>query len=467
MSIAELFPPRRRDRSLQLAEGLLACSGRKTVTGMIRGGGRDQQDWSADYRFFSEAKWELSDLSAALTTEVAKLIESDRPIVAALDDTICRKSGFHIPGVAYRRDPMSPPFHVNFIPGQRFVQLSLMVPQGDPGPARSIPVAFEHVPTIEKLPKEATEQQKKEYRAAQRTNALANHGLRLICEARNNLDRVGREDRTMIIGVDGSYTNEKILKHLPERVTLIGRIRKDAKFFFPPEPQVRVGRPRKYGKQAPTPEEIRTDETIPWEHVEVFAAGRIHSFRIKTVPVVLWEKAGVDRPLRLVVIAPLRYRLRKESKILYKKPAFLICTDTDLPLESVLQYYVWRWDIEQNHRDEKQLFGVGQAQVRSAQSAAKVPAFAVACYSVLLIAAIQTYGNATTIGDLPLPKWQTRSSKNRTRIPTANMIECAQNGRLRCGPPINFNGFATNVAASMKLPKSGVTLGRALDLAMN
>lgn len=467
MRIAKVFPRPRQARSLQLAEGLLACNGRKTITGMIRGAGRDQQDWSADYRFFSEAKWELSELSAALTTEVARVVEPSYPFVAALDDTICRKSGFRIPGVAYRRDPMSPPFHVNFIPGQRFVQLSLMVPQNDPGSARSIPVCFEHVPTIDKLPKDATEEQNKAYRAEQRTNALANHGLRLISEARTNLDRAGQQARRLIVGVDGSYTNEKVLKHLPERSTLIGRIRKDAKFFFLPEDQPRVGRPRKYGKRAPTPEDIRTDQTIPWEHVDAFATGRTHSFRIKTVPLLLWEKAGVNRPVRLVVIAPLSYRLRKDSRILYKKPAFLICTDPDLPLKSVVQYYVWRWDIEQNHRDEKQLIGVGQAQVRSAQSAARVPAFAVACYSVLMLAAIQAYGNATTIDDLLLPKWQKRSARTRVRIPTANMIERAQLGRLQCGPPINFNDFETKVAASLKLPKSSFTLDQALDIALN
>lgn len=467
MRIADVFPAARRGRSLQLAEGLLACNGRKTITGMIRGGGRDQQDWSADYRFFSEAKWELSDLSTALTAEVVEVVEPSDPFVAALDDTICRKSGFRIPGVAYRRDPMSPPFHVNFIPGQRFIQLSLMVPQSDPGPARSIPVSFEHVPTIAKLPKDPTEEQKKAYRAEQRANALANHGLRLISEARVNLDRAGQEARMLIIGVDGSYTNEKVLKNLPERVTLIGRIRKDAKLFFQPEHQPLVGRPRKYGERAPTPEEIRTDETIRWERVDAFATGRMHSFRIKTVPLLLWEKAGTNQPVRLVVIAPLSYRLRKNSKILYTRPAFLICTDPDLPLESVVQSYVWRWDIEQNHRDEKQLIGVGHAQVRSAQSAPRVPAFAVACYSVLMLAVIKAYGNASTIDDLLLPKWQKRSASTRVRVPTANMIERVKLEKLRCGPAINFDDFETKVAASLKLPKSPFTLDHALDIAMN
>jgi hypothetical protein len=56
----------------------------------------------------------------------------------------------------------------------------------------------------------------------------------------------------------------------------------------------------------------------------------------------------------------------------------LICTDPDLPLEDLLQEYVWRWDIEVNHRDEKTILGVAQAQARNENSVEYIPATAVA-----------------------------------------------------------------------------------------
>ena len=52
------------------------------------------------------------------------MLPDNAPLVTALDDTALRKTGRKIPGVGYRRDPMSPPFHVNLVPAQRFVQLS-------------------------------------------------------------------------------------------------------------------------------------------------------------------------------------------------------------------------------------------------------------------------------------------------------------------------------------------------------
>ena len=57
---------------------------------------------------------------------VLHMLPDNAPLVTALDDTGLRKTGRKIPGVGYRRDPMSPPFHVNLVPAQRFVQLSAM-----------------------------------------------------------------------------------------------------------------------------------------------------------------------------------------------------------------------------------------------------------------------------------------------------------------------------------------------------
>jgi len=65
--------------------------------------------------------------------------------------------------------------------------------------------------------------------------------------------------------VNGSYTKGKILKGLPSRVTLISRVRMDATLNYLPESEKTKGRNRKYGDQAPTPEQIRQSEDHPWQ----------------------------------------------------------------------------------------------------------------------------------------------------------------------------------------------------------
>ena len=100
----------------------------------------------------------------------------------------------------------------------------------------------------------------------------------------------------------------------------------------------------------------------------------------------LWRTAGLNHTLQLTVLVPLGYRLRKGSKTLYRRPAFLICTQPQLELQTLLQGFVQRWDIEVNFREEKTLLGVGQAQVRNSHSVESVPALQVASYAMLLLA---------------------------------------------------------------------------------
>jgi hypothetical protein len=79
-------------------------------------------------------------------------------------------------------------------------------------------------------------------------------------------------------------------------------------------------------------EALRTDDSVPWQTIEAFAAGKRHVFKVKTLGPVLWRKSGADCPLRVVVIAPIGYRLRNGLRLLYRQPAFLICTDPDMIL---------------------------------------------------------------------------------------------------------------------------------------
>ena len=110
-----------------------------------------------------------------------------------------------------------------------------------------------------------------------------------------------------------------------------------------------------------------------------------------------------------MVIKPLGYRLRKGSKLLYRQPAFLICTDPQLDLAILLQAYVDRWEIECNHRDEKSLIGTAQGQVWNPLAVVRLPQFQVAIYSLLLLASILAYGFQRTAVYLPLPLWRRKS----------------------------------------------------------
>ncbi len=77
-------------------------------------------------------------------------------------------------------------------------------------------------------------------------------------------------------------------------------------------------------------------------------------------------------------------------------------------IEQVVQFYLWRWDIEVNHLDEKTTLGVGDAQVRTEKAVQEVTGLAVAAYAMLLVAACQCQKNNVDFEHLPKAKWQKR-----------------------------------------------------------
>jgi len=406
-----------------LAVASLVGVGPRTVTTMLVNCGRQFRDWSGAYRLFSHRRFEPGAFFDVARRAVEEFVGEGEPLVGAIDDTLIRRGGRKTEAVAYRRDPLGPPFHTNLVLGQRVLQLSVALPFGD-GRVRMVPVDFVVLPSVRKPRKNAPEGDWAAYRRHKRAcslPAMSVERLRVLRQALDG-DPGGRARRLVVVG-DGGFTNGRILRNLPDRTVFIGRVRSDAKLYHLPKAgrEGRRGRRRIYGPPAPTPEELRTDATVPWRTARVWAAGRWHDFRYKSVAPVRWRACSGKCLFRLVVIAPLGYRPRKGSRLLYRKAAYLMCTDPDLPVEKLIQWYVWRWDIEVNFRDEKTLLGVGDAQVRTPGSVERVPALIVASYALLLVAAARAYGPAGRAGELPLPKWSRRSSCRR-RATTSELI---------------------------------------------
>jgi hypothetical protein len=452
-------------RVRRLTFGLLVSVRMHLTSAAICATGRQFQDWSADYRVCARSPWEPHQLFDVVLAHLPELLPSAQaPVFAALDDTILKKTGRHIPGVKILRDPLSPPFRVNFCWGLRFVQTSVLVSplEGD-GPARALPVRFDFAPPAHKPKKNAPAEAWETYKEEKKQRTLSLAGVGSIVSLRASLDaRPETRQRQLIVSGDNSYTNRTVMRGLPERTTYIGRFRKDAKLYYPlpPVSGAKPGRPRVYGPEAPTPDEILHDDSIPWVKVRCFAAGQMREMSVKVVQHLYWRKSGVDMAVQVVVIKPLGYRLRQGGKLLYRQPAFLVCTDPNLDLTTLVQAYINRWEIECNHRDEKSLLGVAQGQVWSAQSVRRLPQLQVAGYSLLLLASLRCSGFQRTEEYLPLPKWRRKS----VRPSLQDLLALLRDQIFAVGsesPLLHFDDFAetqpTN-AKSQKLPLAADTL---------
>ena len=443
----------------------LVCLGRHTVTGLLSTSGLQFRDWTAAYRLFAWDRIDTSRLFSIVSREASKELPNDGRVYLAMDDSQLRKTGRHIHGVAWRRDPLGPPFHTNFIRAQRVLQMSLAVPQKKgASPARLIPIDFAHLPQPVKPRHDASNEEWNQYKKSKKESAISRLAVPRLQHVFKELSHnTASQQRETFLLVDGRFTNRIVLKGLPDKMGFIGRIRKDAKLYFEPSAtnQQTRGRRRRYGELAPTPEQLRQDACIAWQTVNAFAAGKVHAFRIKTQSALLWRPAGSTQRLRLIVIAPLSYRPRKNSRLLYRQPGYLITNDCVSPLELIVQGYVWRWEIEVNLRDEKTLLGVGQAQVRSPASTENVPAMIVASYALLLLAGLRFSKDPATEELLPLPKWRCRKKQTRTSTQSLrNQLRAEMWGRA-LGLD-HFSGFSSVSDCAIKPEKLNPSLKSAV-----
>jgi len=432
----------------------LACMGSHTVTGLLSTCGDQFVDWSAHYRLYERERADPQRLFDVVRSQVCALHQG--PIVAALDDTRLPKSGRKVHGARYTRDPMGPPFHVNFIRAQRFLQTSAAI-AGDDGQARMIPVDWVHAPAPPKPGRKATREERAAYRDQWRLSRIGAVGAQRIAELRRWINEHDDPARRLWTVVDGSFCNSAVLKALPDNTTLVGRVRSDAKLYHLPDQQPARGRRRVYGLRAPTPEQVRQDDAFAWQDVEVFFGGKRRRLRAKRLGPVRWRPAGKEHDLQLIVIAPTSYRLCEHGTLLYRDPAYLLCTDPDAPLHDVIQHYIWRWDIEANFRDEKTLLGVGDAQVRTPAACQNVTAVAVAAYAMLLVAAERCQAQGTPVLHLPRPKWQRGTPRRAT---TMTLIQNLRNELW--AQSIHFSSFVSNTPSNTKPEKCTIPLDSAV-----
>jgi hypothetical protein len=415
-----LFPQARTyRRAVRQALGTLICLGRRTLSRIIWTNGGAHKDPRADYFLFARCRWDASQLFTSIVQRALPWCQG-RYVGIAIDDTRLRKTGPRIQQAFYQRDPLSPKFYMNLMFGLRFLQASLLVPlfrQAKVG-TRALPIAFEEVSVVKhprrKLPQrkgskakrnEPLELEWKQYRAAQKIHNLSTRFADLMHRLRATFDACGAAKKILLLAVDGSFCNRTVFTTVIQGVELIARARKDIRLCF----RAQDGPRRFYGLQKLTPEQVRLDDSRPWKATTVFYGGKRRKVEYKEVAGIFWQGGARKRPLRLLVVRPTRYRKRKSGRYYYRQPAYLLTTVVKGTVRQLLQIYFDRWQIEVNHREEKDTLGVGQAQLRNFTSVPKQPALAVASYSALLLASLQAFGALRGEAYAALPKWRRRA----------------------------------------------------------
>jgi hypothetical protein len=390
------------------ALGALVCVGRRCLSRIIWTQGRQHRSWSSEYFLHSRCRWKPQSLFAGIWRRALPYCPG-RLVGVAVDDTRLRKTGRAIPQARYHRDPLSPPFHVNLLWGLRFLQASLLLPlhRGGNVSCRALPVRFEEAAPVKKPPRKASGETWQEFKKLSRLHNLSQRFVQMAASLRQALDQAGGTAKLLVLALDGSFCNRTCFRAPRARTELIARARKDARLCFRAAPPSR----RFYALSSFTPEQVRKDESHPWKQTKLFYGGKRRRIQYKEVAQVYWRRGAGQIPLRLFVLAPTPYRKRQSSKLYYRQPAYLLTTDLRHSTPQLLQIYFDRWQIEVNHRDEKDTLGVGQAQLWNVDAVPKQPALVVAAYSALLLAALHAFGTQRTQAYQPLPRWRRKAHR--------------------------------------------------------
>ncbi|MDX2112022.1 MAG: transposase [Verrucomicrobiota bacterium] len=408
------------------AAGLILTMGRTCISRILTTLHLDQIDWSAEYRLFSRSRWNPQDAFKPVLHAMKDYgCDGDGPIVIAGDQTHIKRSGRKVAGTHTMRDPVSSQaYHVNLIRGVSFLHLGVLAyPKGYasapasvqdvlPSP-RCLPVHFSRAPVLKKPARKASETEIALHKQLQKTRPVMQSTLAAMKDVRERLDQCGHKQRRIHFVFDGSFCNRTVMEKPMERIDITCRCRKNASFRLR-DPQGKGN--RFYLPGTLTADQIRTDhENYPWSESRIRFGNAVITIRYKEVHGIYWHRAAGRRPLRLFIVAEPPHADRSSTK--RKHPcfgsgsAFLLSTNHNDSACKIIQDAFDRWQIEVAHRELKSVLGVGHSQVRHIQSVERHPAFAAACYSLLHLAGLQTYGWTRTAECGPLPKWRANAAR--------------------------------------------------------
>lgn len=345
-------------RFLTIVTGWVLCTGKRTVTGVIRAAGVvGERHHSGYHRFFSLARWSTDQVGLTLLRLLLSLLPKGAVVCLTVDDTLARHTGKHIASGAMHRDPLlstakMPFFHF----GHNWVVLSLVFVFHDWDKVFSLPVLVRLYRT-EKLNKKLGLEHRKK-------TDLADEMVQLVAQE--------HPTRPLLLIGDNAYCNRSIVRPLPQSVDFLGRGRMDAALYAVPPKQFGRGRPRVKGQRVRSPAERA--EHCPWKKVKTEIYGKPCTVQVQVFDA-LWYIVGRGRLMRFFLI-------RGWSG--HDKDDVLATTDLTMTAPQAITQYCYRWSEEETFGWVKSRLGFEDPQNRTEQAVQRTAPIALFVYSLVV-----------------------------------------------------------------------------------
>jgi hypothetical protein len=323
--------------------GIILASGRRTASSWWRAA-RVGTDFRSFYYFLDTLGRQTQAISAVLLRIVMERIETNDPIVFAIDDTPTKRYGPKVQGAGLHHNPTPGPAGAQFLYGHNWVVLSRIVRH-----ARFGIIGF---PLIGALYIRKKDLQKIPSSTKVVFKTKIEQAVELIAWVRSVIGK----KTAFWLAVDGFYAKKDLLTaSRNEGVVVVSRLRKDAALFdlppvLKPGRKRGRGRPRTYGKNRLCLAK-RAGQRRGWTSIEVRnCTGKIVTKKTKTF-LATWRPA--DGVIRVVLV--------EEADGSWRA---LLCTNVEASVETIVQTALDRWGIEQNFHDLKETEGIAQPQLR-------------------------------------------------------------------------------------------------------
>jgi DDE superfamily endonuclease len=334
--LAPAFTPATYQRLLVLLIGAILTGGRRTVSRILwKVRPLVQGHPSSYHRCLSHASIPLMLLGRLLAELILERLPPDAPVQLAVDDTTAEHRGAHVYGKGCHRDAVrSSHGHLERKWGHRWVVLSILVPL----PGCSRPWALPVLCALYRPPK----LNRQEHRRHQVPSALARSLVAVLLHA-------FPQRRWRLLG-DGHFSGHDLADFAArhrDRLTVVGRLRADARLFEKPGHgrRLRCSTPRGV-QQIAAPEQFIRGKACSWHPVPWYGGAIRRVGLLSSCGV--WYRGGLQVYIRWV------YVFDPSSG----REDYFYATDPSLSPVQIVRLYAQRWNLEVTFQEVREHLGL-------------------------------------------------------------------------------------------------------------
>ena len=370
---APLFSQPTYQSFLFLFHAHVLCKGRRTITEMLkRMGLRNLKNYSKYHDFFNKAKWSTLNGSKILLLKLVSLTPA--AVVFSFDSTVERRKGPKIKGLGMQRDAVrSTKGRKVLVPGLNWLVCAIHIQLPWSKNKWALPVLTILMPPEKPLSSSKNINDLKKIKRHKTLNQWT-------CQAVKLLRRWLGPTMKITVVADSAFATYILANTCIDLgITLVSRMRLDARTFeFPPPPKGR-GRRKLVGQRLPTFQHMLNDTSLIWDVVTAhWYGGKTKEIQVLT-GTCLWYGYGI-RPV------PIKWALTRDT---YQE-ALIFSTDINQPLNELIEVFIERWALEVTFEEARRHLGMETQRQWSDKAVDRITPSILASYSMISLVALES-----------------------------------------------------------------------------